>query len=106
MKAVCLNFHIYEFEKQYGILLYEWLLEFARKNEIPRGIAARGIAGYGSNSRMHEEHFFELASDVPIVVSFILSEKEKNKLLLLLKEEKISLFFTTFEIDYDILNEN
>ncbi len=105
MKALCLNFYIYELQKHYGILLFEWLLEFARKNEIPRGIATKGIAGY-SNNLMSEEHFFELASDVPVTVTFILSKEESEKLLSLLKEEKISLFYTISEVESGILSEN
>lgn len=103
MKGVCLKFYTYEFQKHHGVLLYEWLLEFAKKNEIHGGSAFRGLAGFGRHGVMHEEHFFELASDVPVEVEFIISEKEIAKFLELLKEEKIDLFYTKSEIEYGSL---
>lgn len=104
MKGFSLKFYAYEFQKHNGILMYEWLLEFAKKNGIHGGSAFRGIAGFGRKGAMHEEHFFELASDVPVEVSFIIPENEMNRFLELLKNEKTDLFFTKSEIEYGTLS--
>jgi PII-like signaling protein len=103
MKGFCLRFYTYEFVKHYGILQYEWLLEFAKKNEVPGGSAFRGVAGYGRHGVIHEEHFFELASNVPVEVEFNLSESEMNRFLELLKAEDIDLFYTKAEIEFGSL---
>jgi len=103
MKGVCLKFYTYEFQKHHGILLYEWLLEFAKKNGIHGGSAFRALAGFGRHGVMHEAHFFELAPDVPVEVKFIISEQEIDRLLELLKKEKIDLFYSKTEIEYGSL---
>lgn len=102
MKGVCLKFYMYEAEKHRGVLLYEWLLEFAKKNGIPGGSAFRAIAGYGRSGVLHEEHFFELAANVPIVVDFILPEDELDLFLNLVKKEGVKLFYTVTGVVYNV----
>jgi PII-like signaling protein len=104
MNGVCLSLHMYEFQKHQGMVLYEWLLEFAKKNGIEGGSAYRAIAGYGRHGKMHEEHFFELASNVPFQVVFV-SEKEKiHQFLEKIKAEDIHLFYVISEVEYGILS--
>jgi len=103
MKGICLKFYTYELQKHHGIVLYEWLLEFAKKNGIHGGSAFRAITGFGRHGVIHGEHFFELASDVPVEVEFIVSEKESIRLLELLRKEKTDLFYTKSEIEYGSL---
>lgn len=100
MKGICLTFYTYEFQKHHGVLLYEWLLELARKNGIHGGSVFRALAGFGRHGVVHEEHFFELASDVPVEVKFIISEKEMDLLLDFLQKEKVDLFYTKEEVEY------
>jgi PII-like signaling protein len=94
MKGICLRFYMNEFIKHRGILMYEWLLELAHKHGIQGGTAIRGIAGYGRRGIMHEEHFFELASNVPVEVFFLLKEEEARKLIYLIEEDNIDLFYS------------
>jgi PII-like signaling protein len=104
MKGVCLKFYMYELEKHHGILVYEWLLKFGKKHHLPGGCALKALAGYGRKAVMHEEHFFELASNVPVEVSFILQKEEASGFLELLKNEKIDLFYTLSDIEYGKLH--
>ncbi|CDR34824.1 DUF190 domain-containing protein [Criblamydia sequanensis] len=108
MEGVCLRFYTYEQKKHHcGMLLYEWLLEFAKKNKIHGGSAFRGIAGFGRHGILHEEHFFELASNVPIEIVFIMSAKEAEEFLIRLKEtEKLDLFYVKTHIEYGTLDNN
>ena len=76
-----------------GKLLHEWLLEEARAVGIPGGSVFRAIAGYGRHGRLHEEHFFELAGDQPVMVEFFAEEAAITRLLQLLQAEKVSLFY-------------
>lgn len=105
MKGVCLRFYTYENQKHGTMLLFEWLLEFAKKNKIPGGSAFRGIAGYGRHGILHEEHFFELASNVPIEVVFVMSLQEAESFLDLLRKEALHLFYAKTPVEYGVLNE-
>jgi uncharacterized protein len=100
MKGVRLTFYTYELQKHQGILMYEWLLEFARKKGIHGGSAFRGIAGFGKHGIMHEEHFFELASNVPVEVTFIVSQEEGKMLIDLIKQENVDLVYVMTEVHY------
>ena len=71
--------------------MYEWILEQARGLGIRGGSVFRAIAGYGRHG-VKEETFFELAGEVPVVVEFMASEVQAERLLALLKAEKLSLF--------------
>lgn len=100
MKGIYLKFYTYELEKHHGMLIYEWLLTFAKKKGIKGGSAFRALAGYGKKEVLHEEHFFELASNVPVEVVFILSEAETEDFLELLKVEKIDLLYLKIPVEY------
>jgi PII-like signaling protein len=95
---------MYEMQKHHGMALYEWLLEFAKKNGLEGGSVYRAIAGYGHHGKIHEERFFELASNVPVQIIFISEKKTIDKFLEKLKEEKISLFHVMSEVSYGILD--
>lgn len=93
MQGVYLKLFVPQTAKHHGKLLYEWILEEAHGLGIAGGSAFRAIAGYGRHGRLHEEHFFELADDLPVEVEFATDEVEAQKLLDLLKTEKVSVFY-------------
>ena len=66
MQGVYLKFYMQESARHHGKLTYEWLLEQARALGIQGGSAFRAIAGFGRHGHLHEEHFFELAGEVPV----------------------------------------
>ena len=94
MNGVHLRFYTYETRKHHSISVYEWLLETARKQGIHGGSAFRAIAGFGRHGKLHEQHFFELAGDVPILVEFLMTEDEAKTFLVLLRTEKLDLFYS------------
>ena len=94
MNAIHLRFYTYETRKHAGISIYEWLLERARKQGIQGGSAFRAMAGFGRHGTLHEQHFFELAGDVPVMVEFLVSEDDARTFLALLRDEKIDLFYS------------
>ncbi|HCA27077.1 MAG TPA: hypothetical protein DEP05_05470 [Betaproteobacteria bacterium] len=100
MQGVYLKFFMTELQKHNGELLYEWLLEQAKKMGIPGGSAFRAIAGYGRHRKIHEETFFELAGDVPIELSFYLNEMQAAQLLQLVKTEKLNLFYVKSQAEF------
>ena len=99
-RGVSLRFFVHENRRHHGILLYEWLLEKAKKMGIHGGSAFRAIAGFGRHGVMHEQHFFELAGDLTVRVDFIVSDEEAERLLALVTEEKLSIFFTRIPTEF------
>ena len=103
MQGVYLKFYVQEKRHHHGILAYEWLLETARKLGIPGGSAFRAIAGFGRHGRLHEEHFFELAGDLPIEVGFALGEDEAQRFLAHLDGERLKLFYVKLPMEMGIV---
>lgn len=97
-----LKFYVPQTAKHDGKMLFEWLLEEARSLGIPGGSAFRAVAGYGRHGRLHEEHFFELAGDLPMTVEFFAEEAAIAMLLARLQEQKISLFYVRFKAEAGI----
>lgn len=100
MNGTYLRFYVHENRKHGGILLYEWLLEAARKTGIHGGSAFRAIAGYGRHGVLHEQHFFELAGDLTVEVEFLVSEQQAERLLELIQREQIRLFYAKVSADF------
>ena len=103
MKGTFLRFYVHEGQKRGGVLLYEWLLETAKKAGIPGGSAFRALAGYGRHGVLHEQHFFELAGDLPVEVEFLLSEEQADRLLEALQRENVSLFYARSPAEFGTL---
>ena len=104
MKGSLLRFYMHENRKHGHILLYEWLLEQAKKIGIHGGSAFRAIAGFGSHGRIHEQRFFELAGDLTVQVDFLVSDEDADKLLDLFRRENIHVVFARLEAEIGIIN--
>lgn len=100
MQGICLRIFVPQAARLHGKLLYEWILEEAHRTGISGGSAFRAIAGYGRHGRLHEEHFFELADDLPIAVEFITEAPAAQKLLARLVEERVSVFYLLHTVEY------
>lgn len=97
-----LQFYTHELHKHHGRVLYEWLLEQAQRQGIAGGSAFRGIAGYGRRGVLHEEHFFELAGDLPVRVEFLVTPEEAERLLGVLRTEGVRLFFVRAPVEFGL----
>jgi PII-like signaling protein len=106
VQGVYVKFYVQENRRHHGILAYEWLLEQARKLGIHGGSAFRAIAGFGRHGRMHEEHFFELAGDLPVEVGFALSEEDAKRLLDHLACEKLGLFYIKVPLEMGVVGDS
>jgi len=100
MKGTYLRFYMHENRKHNHILLYEWLLEQAKKSGIHGGSASRAIAGYGRHGILHEQHFFELAGDLTVMVEFLLGDGDAQSLLDLIEREKVRVFYARFPAEF------
>lgn len=99
MQGVYIKLYMHENLRHHGILAYEWILEQAKALGLPGGSAFRAIAGFGRHGVLREEHFFELAGDLPVEVGFALSEPEAQRLLDHLAAEKLKLFYIKLPLE-------
>jgi len=104
MKGLSLKFYTREFQKHGQVLLYEWLLEAAKKQGIKGGSVFKAISGFGRHGTLREGHFFEMASEVPVEIIFHVSEEEAKLFLQLLKQEKIDLFYSKTSEEFGSLS--
>ena len=104
MKGTYLKFYVHEHRRHHGILLYEWLLERARKLGIHGGSAFRAIAGFGRHGVLHEDHFFELAGNLPVEVVFMISDEEATQFLKVIEQEKVRVFYVRTSAEYGMIN--
>jgi len=100
MPGTYLRFYVHENRKHQGILLYEWLLEKAKQSGIHGGSAFRAIAGFGRHGVLHEQHFFELAGDLTVVVEFLLSAEDAARLLQLVREARIGVVYARSDAEF------
>lgn len=96
MQGIYLKLFVPEALRHHGQLTHDWIMQQAKAIGIQGGSAIRAVAGFGRRGRLHEQHFFELAGEVPIVLEFFADDEAISQLLLLLENEKISLFYVKF----------
>jgi len=106
MNGTLLRFYVHENRKHHRSLLYEWLLEQAKQLGIHGGSAFRAIAGFGRHGLLHEEHFFELAADLTVEIDFAVGDDDANRLLDLLRAERISIFYVRVPIEFGVIAGN
>jgi uncharacterized protein len=66
-----LRIFIGESDRHDGTLLYEWILQQARKHGLAGATVLRGIAGFGAHSRVHTARILRLSEDLPIIVEIV-----------------------------------
>jgi len=103
MKGTYLRFYMHENRKHHGVLLYEWLLETAKKAGVHGGSAFRAIAGFGRHGILHEQHFFELAGDLTVEVEFLLADDKVDALLDAVRAERVRLFFARVPVEFGMI---
>ena len=103
MNGTILRLYVHENRTHRHVALFEWLLEQAKKLGIHGGSAFRAVAGFGRHGILHEEHFFELAADMTIVVEFVVTPEEAEKLLSLLRQEGVSIFYARFPAEFGVI---
>jgi len=103
MSGSYLRFYMHESRKHHHLLLYEWLLEAAKKLGIEGGSAFRSFAGFGRHGVLHEQHFFELAGDLTIEVEFLLTDAQADALLAHLRTEGVRVVYARTRAEFGML---
>src|ERR1044071_3305900 len=76
-----LRIFIGEADKWEGFLLYEAIVQLARKEGTAGATAVKGFMGFGAKSHMHTAKILRLSEDLPIVIEIVDSEEKINKFL-------------------------
>jgi len=105
MKGWSLRFYMHENQRHRGGLLYDWVLDQARRRGIHGGSAFRAIAGFGRHGVLNEQRFFELAGQLTVLVEFIVSERQADELLGIVREDGAHLFYARFPAEFGIIDE-
>lgn len=104
MNGSFLRFYVLEKQRIHHLPVWEWLLERANKMGIRGGSAFRAIAGFGRHHTMREAHFIELAGMQPIEVEFIVTDKECEEFLDLIRREHVRLFYARIPAHFGVIN--
>jgi len=75
-----------ENDRWHGQPLYLALLERLRKEGAAGATILRGIAGFGARSVVHTTHLLELSEDLPLLVEFVDTPEQVQRLLPVLDE--------------------
>lgn len=102
MHGICLKLFVSEAQRYSSELMYEWLLEEAKKMGIQGGTAFRATAGFGRHGKLHEETFFELAGELPVEIEFMLSEHQLEQIMHLLRTNGLKLFYVKMPAEYGV----
>jgi PII-like signaling protein len=100
MNGTLLRFYVHENRLHRHVALHEWLLEQAKKQGVQGGSAFRAVAGFGRHGILHEEHFFELAASMTIVVEFLVSAEQGERLLALVRDEGIGIVYARVAAEF------
>ncbi|MDR3393311.1 MAG: DUF190 domain-containing protein [Sulfuriferula sp.] len=97
MMQICLRIYGREGQHHQGHLLSDWLLSSARQLGVAGGTVLRASAGFGRHG-LHEDTFFELGGELPVIVELILTEAQAETVLALCAEQKLHLFYTQYPV--------
>ncbi len=100
-----LKFYVREGRRHHGKLAYEWLLETGRDMGLLGGSAFRALAGFGRRRTLREQHFFELAGDVPVEVGFVVTNEEAAALIARVAAEDLSLPWLRLPAEFGVTGE-
>lgn len=104
MEGTFLRFYVQEKLTHRGMLLWEWLLDAANRLGVRGGSAFRDIGGFGRHRAVHENRFFELAGSAGVELEFIVNDDDARRLLDLVRQEKIRVFYALIPADFGVIN--
>lgn len=103
MDAVALRFYFHQTHKHGKFRLFDWMLDEAKKLGIHGGSVFFATAGYGRHGVTHEWRFFEIPEVLPVMVEFIVPAEEADRMLDLVRAEKIQCFCTRTKTEFILL---
>lgn len=89
--TVVLKIVVLESRKHQGMPLYEWILRQLQGMGVAGATVFRGMAGFGRHGRIHADHFFELAGELPLQIESWLTADQADQFLQLLAQHQLKL---------------
>lgn len=93
MSQICLRLYAREGQQHRGHLLSDWLLDSARSMGVAGCTVLRASAGFGRHG-LHEDTFFELGGELPVIIELVLTQTQADAVLALCAEQTLHLFYT------------
>jgi len=81
-----LRIYIGESDRAGSRMLFEVIVEEARRSGLAGATVLRGLSGFGANSRVHTATILRLSEDLPLVIEIVDSAEKLNGFLPLLDE--------------------
>lgn len=81
-----LRIFIGENERHHGKAVYELVVEKAREMGLAGATVFRGIAGFGTDKRLHTARILQLSEDLPVVIEIMDSRENIDRLFSYLEE--------------------
>ncbi len=103
MQVTYLKFYLTEKQRHDNRLLYEWLLEHAKRIGVPGGSVFRSIAGFGRHGSLHAETFIELGGELPVQVEFILEERQAEEFLATLRAFELNIRYVRYPVSAGVV---
>lgn len=104
MQGSFLRFYVHQNHKVHHGVVWEWLLLQANHMGIRGGSAFRAMAGFGRHHKLIEARLFENSAQV-IEVEFVVTDEEAQRLLDLLHQEKIALFYAYIPAQFGFVDQ-
>jgi PII-like signaling protein len=80
-ERILMRIHIGESDRWEGKPLYQAIVELLRTEGFSGATVLRGVAGFGSASRIHTEKILRLSQDLPIVVEVVEDDSRVQSVL-------------------------
>lgn len=103
MQSIYLKFYLTEKQTHRDQLLYEWLLDHAKRMGISGGSVFRSIAGFGRHGSLHSETFIELAGELPVQVEFVLDKQQAEELIATLAAFELNIRYVSYPVSTGVV---
>jgi uncharacterized protein len=80
-ERILMRIHIGESDRWEGKPLHQAIVELLRSEGFSGATVLRGVAGFGSASRIHTDKILRLSQDLPIVIEVVEDESRVKAIL-------------------------
>jgi len=101
MSILCIRFYVLEGMRHAHQPIGEWLFAQAAEVGISGGTAFRASAGFGRHG-LHEDHFFELAGDLPETLEFFAPHEAIRALIDRIALTGLKLLYVTYPVSVGV----
>ena len=104
MEGLFFRFYIRSNQRHAGRRVWEWLLDQGMRLEIRGGSAFEAAGGFGRHHTLHEARPVEFTDASTVEVDFIATPEEGQRLLEVLRQEGLRLFYACVPATFGVIN--